>query len=85
MKKPEVIGDTLQNVCYKKKRRGKKKKGYYEEKVEVQIKEAEKSEQWWFDFNVFTITEKVDLILKIFRNKFISINIEMNHFNASNN
>lgn len=47
MKKPQVIGDTLQNVCCKKKE-GKKeqvKKGYYEEKVEVQIKEAEKSEQ----------------------------------------
>lgn len=86
MKKPQVIGDALQNVCCKKKE-GKKeqvKKGYYEEKVEVQIKEAEKSEQWWFHFNIFTVTEKVDLknVLEI---KFITINIGMSHFNASNN
>lgn len=68
------------------KRREKKtsKKGLLWGKVEVEIKEAEKSEQWWFHFNIFTVTEKVDLknVLEI---KFITINIGMSHFNASNN
>lgn len=49
-------------MCVARKKKGKKKKqvrkGYYEEKVEVQIKEVEKSEQWWFDFTIFTIIEK---------------------------
>lgn len=46
MKKPEVIGDTLQNgYCKKKEGEKKTRKGYYEEKVEVQSKEAGKSEQ----------------------------------------
>lgn len=48
-------------VLQEKRREKKTRKGYYEEKVEVQSKEAGKSEQW-FDFNIFAITEKADLI-----------------------
>lgn len=40
MKKPQVIGDALQNVCCKKKEGKKKqvKKGYYEEKLKLKSK-----------------------------------------------